>query len=54
MLKDGDKFTISGLRRRPDGTYTWRCKQGNETVFTAHEAKPQRLAPAILGKRKAP
>jgi hypothetical protein len=34
-LKDGDKFTVAGLRRRPDGTYTKRCKPGNETVFTA-------------------
>jgi hypothetical protein len=39
-LKDGDKFTVAGLRRRPDGTYTKRCKPGNETVFTAREAKP--------------
>jgi hypothetical protein len=53
-LKTGDKFTIAGLRRRKDGTYTWRCKPGNETVFTAQDAEPQRLRPAILGKREAP
>jgi hypothetical protein len=53
-LKTGDKFTIAGLRRRKDGTFTWRCKPGNETVFTAQEEKPQRLRPAILGNRKAP
>jgi hypothetical protein len=43
-LKDGDKFTVAGLRRRPDGTYTKRCKPGNETVFTAREAKPPAAA----------
>jgi hypothetical protein len=53
-LKTGDKFTIAGLRRRKDGTYTLRCKPGNETVFTAQEEKPQNLRPAIRGKREAP
>ncbi len=53
-LKTGDKFTIAGLRRRKDGTFTLRCKPGNETVFIAQETKPPRLLPAILGKRKAP
>jgi len=32
--RDGDKVTIQGIRRRKDGTYTKRCKPGNETVFT--------------------
>lgn len=32
-MKTVDKFTIAGVKKRKDGTYTKRCKIGNETVF---------------------
>jgi len=43
-LNPGDKFTVAGLRKYKDGTYTLRCKPGNETVFTAQDDK-QRTRP---------
>ena len=30
-IKKGDIVTIQGIRVRPDGTWTKRCKPGNET-----------------------
>jgi hypothetical protein len=39
MLKDGDKFTIQGVRTYPDGRITMRCRPGNETVYVARELK---------------
>ena len=38
LLKDGDKFTVAGMKLRKDGTTTSRCKKGNETVFVARTA----------------
>jgi hypothetical protein len=38
-IKDGDKFTIQGLRRRKDGTYETNCKYGKETVWIAEVKK---------------
>ena len=32
-VNSGDCITISGIRMRPDGSFTNRCKSGNETVF---------------------
>jgi len=32
-LEIGDIYTIQGVRRRKDGTYTYRCRPGNETLF---------------------
>lgn len=37
-LKDGDKYTIEGLRRNSDGTYNTHCPAGDETVFIARVA----------------
>lgn len=34
-LKDGERFTIAGVRMRRDGKVSTRCKPGNETVFIA-------------------
>jgi hypothetical protein len=36
LLKKGDKFTISGLRRMKDGSFTTSCKPGKETIFVAN------------------
>lgn len=33
-LNLNDKITITGKRRRKDGSFTRRCKKGNEDVFT--------------------
>jgi hypothetical protein len=38
-IKDGEKFTISGIQRKKDGTYNMACKPGEETVFTAKQEK---------------
>ncbi len=38
MQKD-DTFTITGVRSRKDGTFTKRCKKGNEDVFTVVETE---------------
>lgn len=40
-LHNGDKFTIAGMRQRKDGTFTFRCKPGNETQFTAVTVKQE-------------
>lgn len=32
-ILSGDTITIQGMRMRKDGTFTRRCKAGNETVL---------------------
>jgi hypothetical protein len=39
ILKDSEEFTIAGLKRMADGTFTVNCKPGTETVFTARVKK---------------
>lgn len=34
-LMEGDVFTIQGVRRHTDGSFTTRCRKGNETKLTA-------------------
>lgn len=34
-LKDGDEFTIKGIRMYPDGSFMTDCEPGMETLFTA-------------------
>jgi hypothetical protein len=34
-LKEGDEFTIKGVKLLPDGSFTTQCKPGDETTFTA-------------------
>ena len=48
-MKKGDKFTIQGIRLKKDGTYTKRCKPGNETVWTVKKKYTSRrkITPAI-------
>lgn len=34
-LLSGEKFTITGIQRRKDGTIVRNCKPGEETTFVA-------------------
>lgn len=39
LIKDGDKFTIKGLRRFEDGTIDSNCEDGKETIWVAKHEK---------------
>jgi hypothetical protein len=45
--KEGDTFTIKGIKRLKDGTTIYNCKPGEETIFIAGAPKdePQRKNP---------
>ena len=54
-LKPGDTFTIKGVKRRKDGTWTKRRKPGNETVWVVVEppkrkGRPRKLRCPLEGK----
>ena len=48
-LKRGDIVTIQGIRVKPDGTWTKRCKPGNETPFRVGKVVKSRKKHPCLG-----
>lgn len=45
--KEGDTFTVKGIKKLEDGSFIYNCKPGEETIFIAGAPKdePQRKEP---------